>query len=70
MVRNEGDGARRRSADRDLEALEIAGVGLFELDATSGALERYESSSALLGFPADEFPRTLQGFLERIAPSL
>jgi PAS domain S-box-containing protein len=66
----------RQSAKADLEradermrfALEAAGVGIWDMDYTTGVLQWSETLEAQYGMPPGTFAETFEAFIERIHP--
>jgi PAS domain S-box-containing protein len=68
--------ARQKTADADLKradermrfALEAAGVGIWDMDYTTGVLQWSETLEAQYGLPRGTFGETFEAFVERIHP--
>jgi PAS domain S-box-containing protein len=58
----------RRSEEHLRLALDAAGMGTWELDATTGAVAWSEGSEAVLGVTRDRLPETLDGYMQLVHP--
>ena len=66
--RNQAVGALRAAEERMRFALEASGVGIWDVDYTTGVVQWSETLEAQYGLPPGTFSGTFEAFVERIHP--
>ena len=68
LKRTEAESALRAAEERMRFALEAAGVGIWDMDYTTGTLQWSAILEAQYGFPPGTFGGTFEAFVERVHP--